>query len=291
MNTVTKCFVGCAAAFVMSTGTASFGAMTDELTGNLFHQTGAPYDTNVSIAPNNPQNMGGSSAIAGSNYPIGVGDSAPLDGNVSTGWGSGTFGSGGMLNIGLTRGAYNVGSGFTTTAFDEITMVRIWFGEYVNNDQSYWQKFPTQVKIAYTDTTNFYPGNGYTYNSTTLGTTPADWDTNASITLVNGAAPSAPGNAAYATGDGWVSLAGVFDAGHTQSVTGNLTYGYVDLAVSIPAGTTSILFSFGEVNSGTGNQGGLDIREFQAIPEPASLGLLGMAGLALLARRRSTASV
>lgn len=63
--------------------------------------------------------------------------------------------------------------------------------------------------------------------------------------------------------------------------------GYVDFAVSAPAGTKSIFFDFGAGQDTTPSPGFDRISEVQAFaPEPASLGLLGLGGLSLLARRR-----
>ncbi len=62
---------------------------------------------------------------------------------------------------------------------------------------------------------------------------------------------------------------------------------YTDFAVSAPTGTKSLFFDFGAGQDTTGNVGFARIGEVQAFaPEPASLGLLALGGLSLLARRR-----
>lgn len=297
MSTMTKSLIGCAAIMALGISTTSYGAeITDELPGNLFHQTGAPVDGNVSIAPNGPQNTNGAGNVVGSSgYPVGTGNSPILDGNVATGYGWGRAIGGkedvAMANVGLTRGYYeNNGSSFVTVPFtSSIGIIRIWAAEYYNSldPVESWTKFPDQIKITFTDKTNLHVWDGNTYNSNTLGTTPSAWDQVATISSINGGATSAPANTVYDYNEGWINLDGEFI--RTAEPTQSRVYytGYIDLAVSIPAGTTSILISFGQVNNATGHLGGLDIREIQAIvPEPASLGLLGMAGLGLLTRRR-----
>lgn len=283
-----KQFLG--AAMVLALGTATHAAITDELPGNLFRQTGAPYDGNVSIAINNPQNMGGGSGVMGPGeihgYPIGDGQSPALDGDVTTGWDTGTFGGGGMLNFAMTQGYFRTDGSFENVAFSKIGMIRLWMGNYINEDQSSWQAFPEQLKIAYT-TAPFPPGDSYSYNSNTLGITPGDWNTNATILSVNGAAPTAPSNSAYDPALGWVNLADTYIT--TPSSSPRRDYGYVDLVVDIPEGATSVLISLGQINSGTGNPGGAFVADIQAVvPEPASLGVFALAGIGLLARRRPT---
>lgn len=259
-------------------------AVTDELSGNLFHQYNqplAPYG--VGVAVNNPQNMSGGQWVGnGPTYPAG-GNSYLLDGNAFTGWGAGTFSGGGMCNVGFTQGEFSADQGsFTNTPFGAITTIRIWAQNHINDDSSVWISMPQQVKVAYT-TANFNPGNGYNYNSGTLGVTPATWGTDGTITSVNGAVPTAPSDPAYATSLGWVDLTGKMT--FAQTIDSHKTLAYADLSVSIPAGATSVLLSFGQtVNS----PGGLNIMEVQAVavPEPVTMGLLATAGAGLLIRRR-----
>ena len=220
--------------------------MAQVLPGNLFSQNGAPLGSNISIAVNNPQNMGGGGRVGGdtSNYPIG-GSSPILDGNSSTVWNAGVFSGGGMCNVGITQGAYTDGSGnsFTNVPFAAIDTIRISAQNYLNSPPDNWFiKFPQQVEIAYT-TSSFSPGNGFTYNSGTLGVLPGTWDNVATITAVNGAAPSSATSNDPAYGTGWVNLNGAFTQGVTV-INGNSTGAYVDLTVAIPAGATSIMISF-----------------------------------------------
>ncbi len=268
----------------------------NEIVGNLFHQFGPPQNGNVSIAVNNPQNMGGGNWIGGNtaSYPV-YGPSPVLDGDLDTAWNSGTFGISNMLNIAITRGYYNGdASAFTTVPFWYITKVRIWATDYINDPNNpsttTWISFPQQIHIAYT-TNNIYPGNGYGYNSDGIPyLTPATWDQNVSILSVNDAAPTAPGNPNY--GAGWVDLTGQFTGGLTNlSVCcgASSERAYVDLTMFIPLGATSIGISFGNVGGTYGtpgsSPGGLQINEIQAIPEPSALAMVALGGLVFLGRR------
>ncbi len=244
--------------------------LAQSLPGNLFSQNGAPLGSNVSIAVNNPQNMGGGGWVGGdtSNYPIG-GSSPILDGNSSTVWNAGVFSGGGMCNVGITQGAYTDASGnsFTNVPFAAIDTIRISAQNYLNSPPDNWFiKFPQQVEIAYT-TSSFSPGNGFTYNSGTLGVLPGTWDNVATITAVNGAAPTSATSNDPAYGTGWVNLNGAFTQGMTV-INANSAGAYVDLTVAIPAGATSIMISFGEDNSSTGNPGGIAIADISATLHP-----------------------
>jgi hypothetical protein len=288
MNRIAMATCGVAVVGLLAAGAATSHAapIIDELPGNLFHQYNAPSDPNVGIAINNPQNMGGGAWSGnGPTYPTG-GNSFVLDGDVTSQWDAGTFSGGGMLNVGITQGYYSADtSTFTTTPFGAIGTIRVWARQYLNNDGSSWTAFPQQVKIAYMTTANFNPGNGFSYNSDTLGVTPGLWNNAATISAVNGAAPA---NITYGTVGGWVDLDGQFTQG-TVVESSNATRAYVDLSVNIPAGATSILLSFGQDNTGTGNQGGVAIRDIQAyapLPEPGTASLLAIGSLALLRRRR-----
>ncbi len=278
-----------AVAIVAAAAQAVSAATINELPGNLFHQNGAPVGGNVSIAINGPQNQqGGNGALGPSNpYPV-YGPSPILDGDLDTAWAVGIFTDGAMANVAVAKGYYtdNTGSTFVGTPFTQVAQIRIWAAQYQNDDLSFWQKYPQQVKVAYTTTANVNLGNAYSLNSGTIGQTPATWNTNVAITALNGVAPAAPANSAYATGDGWVRLDNTFISQSTAN--SHQILGYVDLSINIPVGATSILLSFGQDNTSTGNQGGLDIREIQAyVPEPSSLGLLALGGTALLRRRRA----
>ncbi len=272
----------------------------NELTDNLFHQYGPPQTGNVSIAVNNPQNMGGGQWIGGStaSYPV-YGPSPVLDGDLDTVWNSGTFGISNMLNIAITRGYYNAdASAFTTVPFGYLTQIRIWATDYINDPNNpsttTFISFPQQIHIAYT-TNNIYPGNGYGYNSDGIPyLTPPTWDQNVTIFAVNGAAPTAPGNPDY--GAGWVDLTGKFTQGLTNLNT-HQDLAYVDLNMYIPVGATSVGISFGNVGGTYGtpgtSPGGLLINEIQAIPEPSVVAFVFLGGLAILRRRagRSLKSV
>jgi hypothetical protein len=60
---------------------------------------------------------------------------------------------------------------------------------------------------------------------------------------------------------------------------------YVDLMVNIPAGATSLLFGFG-INDTFGQATGITDIQASAVPEPATISLMGLASLGLLSRRR-----
>ena len=264
---------------------------TNQAGGNLFYQNGLPTNGNVTVALNNPQNMSGGNSVinldgSSCGYPAGCTGSPVLDNNPSTVWNAGTFSGGGMCNVGITLGSYNSDESSFNVApggFPEIVKIRIWATNTRNTDGSWWITFPQQVEIAYT-TVNFTGvGNGDSYNSGTLGVMPATWPNLVPITAVNGGAPI-PGTGAYSTAGGgdpdWVEL--------PQSVwTGGLTYlsisqqlAYVDLAVNIPAGATSVGISFGQDNSGTSDPGGLSIADIQAFapPNPFQITSLALSG-------------
>ena len=281
---------------------------TEVPTGNLFYQNGAANAPNVSLVINNPQNMSGGNGVGGPNYWVG-GNSPVLDGTISTVWNAGTFGldyngskGEGMCNVAVSQGSYtppppgsptNTVGTFTSVPFGAIGTIRIW-AEEQPTPTGVWVNYPQQVKVAYA-TTNLGAGiigNGFNYNSGTLGVTPPSWNINADITAVNGGAPSAPTDSVYTPAEGWV--AGAFTQGVTVISSGGygVTAAYMDLTVNIPAGATSVMISFGQDNAGTGNQGGLTIADLQAfgpVPEPGSLGLLavGSLGLLLLKRHKS----
>lgn len=257
---------------------------------NLFQQTGAPLDPNVSIAINNPQNMSGGQWAGGaaSPYPV-YGPSPVLDGDTGTWWNAGTESDGKMLNVAMTKGYYSLDhNSFTNIAFDQIGRIRIYATEQPTGS-GVWNNFAKQIKVAYT-TAALNPGNGFKYNSSTLGDVPGDWNMTAAITGVNGVAPSAAADSVnYSTAKGWVATD--FSQGVT-TVGNGLTEAYMDLTLAIPAGATSVMISFGEDNINTGNQGGMMINEIQAfVPEPASLGLLGLVCVGMLGRRHKRASV
>lgn len=298
MHAGVKKLVGLAA--LLAVATTGHAAITDELPGNLFRQTGAPADGNVSIAINRHANAStgsGGTTVTGEPYPIGTGNSPLLDGNVLTGVTSATIdNTGAMANYAVARGFYDSQDvkKFTNVPFTtEIGLIRIWAQQSKDSSRpsGYWHNFPMQVKVAYT-ASNVNIENGGTLNSDTLGVTPSAWGLDATISSVNGHAPTSPADPAYDPALGWVNLEGLF-AGLTVSETNsNVTYGYVDLAVGIPAGATSVLISFGgNIYEATGSQGGLQILDFQAsaIPEPASFGVLGMVGAGLMLRRRNKA--
>jgi hypothetical protein len=226
-------------------------------TTDLFHQYASATTPAVGVVVNNPQNMTGGQWVGGPlTYP--VGGSSPIeDGNPQTSWNSGTFGSTAMANIAFTSGSFDAtGSTFTNTPFSAIGDIRIWAAQ-----NGTWNPDPGQIQIAYT-TSSFNPGNAYTYNSGTLGVLPSTWNTTALVTEVNG---SAPNSETYGSGTGWTNLSGAFTQGNV-AIGGGLTSKYVDLAVNIPAGATSIAVSFGNVPGGTG---GLLIQDVQAFaPNP-----------------------
>jgi autotransporter-associated beta strand protein len=247
------------------------GQYTD-LPGDLFLQQNvpqAPFTTGIVI--NNPQDMGGGNWVGGStsNYPV-SGNSPVLDGSGTNTWYAGTFdpSGGGMCNVGITSGVYSAdASSFTNVPFGAIDTIRIYAQNYLNSPpNNWWVTFPQQVEIGYT-TASFNPGNGYSYNSGTLGVLPGTWNNVATITAVNGAPvlSATSNNSAYGTG--WANLNGDFTQG--LSILGpSSSSAYVDLTVAIPAGATSICVSFGQDNSGTGNPGGLAIAGIQATLHP-----------------------
>jgi hypothetical protein len=278
------------AALFLALGAVSLAqaAIINELPGNLFHQNGAPAGSNVSLAVNNPQNMGGGGWIGdvsggAPNYPVGLGQSPVLDGNLDTKWSAGSFSGGAMCNFSISQGVFSAdGMTFNATPFQKIGTIRIWAADWINDDSSVWNAFPKQVKIAYTTNAAIYNaiGNGYAHNSDTLGVLPGDWANDVTITAVNGNPVSTMD---YGEGHGWTDLNGLFNQGNIL-VNSHQTDAYVDLTVNIPAGATSVMVSLGQTPD---SPGGLAVIDVQAsVPEPASLGLLGFATTGLLIRRR-----
>ena len=237
--------------------------------------------------------MGGGDWVGGPNngnnendYPYGTGQSAVLNNTASTSsvWYAGTFSGGGMANVGITQGAWTdtTTQTFTNTPFGAIDTIRIVAQNYLNSPPAtWWQEFPQQIEIGYT-TATFNPNNGFSFNSGTLGVLPGTYSNIATITAVNGAAPTSATNinSAYTgtvNGDGsitgWVNLTNAFTQGVTvlggsAGNSGYQTEAYVDLTVAIPAGATSICVSFGQDNGDTGNPGGLAIAAIQATLHP-----------------------
>jgi hypothetical protein len=296
MNRIAMATCGVAVVGLLAAGAATSHAapIIDELQGNLFHQNGAPHNGNVSIAVNNTGG-GGSNGVTGGNWVGGdtthypINDASPiLDGDLSTAWNSGTVSDPGMLNVGITQGYYGTdpnNDGFTTVPFSKIAIIRIWASDYINDfgpPKVMWQSLPVQVKVGYTTAANFDSHDGNKFKSSALGILPASWDQEATITAVNGVSSS---TVSYGSGTGWTDLTGDFI---TTPETDRISRGYVDLTVNIPAGATSVLLSFGQINTSTGNQGGLVIRDIQAssVPEPTTFGLLAVGSLALLRRRQ-----
>lgn len=272
--------------FIVLAGTASAAqaAITDPLPGNLFLQTGAPSGGNVSIAINGPSNRGGGDDPTGDDpYPDG-GNSPVLDGNVTTGWNTGTFNGGTELNFAMTKGSYEAdNSTFNAVAYGtQIETIRIWAENYINSDNSIYQQLPQQVAVAYSTQTTFdnVINNGGSYDTNTLGTLPSTWSSNqVAITAVNGVASTE----AVDYGTDWADLSNSWDIVETGLNGGHSELGYVDLSVVIPADATSVMISLGGTPYAYEI---MDVQAIGAVPEPASLGLLGLSSLALLARRR-----
>jgi hypothetical protein len=251
--------------------------ITDPLPGNLFAQTGAPLDPNVSIAIDGPSNRGGGFDPSGGNYP--VGGNSPVS--------TGNFYGGTELNFAMTKGSFASNkTNFNAVPYGvEIGTIRIWAENFINQDGSTWEALPQQVAVAYSTQTYFDNtiGNGGSYNTSTLGTLPS-WVTQTPILGVNGDAPTE----ATSYGTGWADLSSSWNMviqPVPQQVSG---LGYVDLTVDIPADATSVLISLG----GDPEPGGDAIADVQAIavPEPATIGVLGIAGAGLLVRRRRSNS-
>ncbi len=281
MNNLRDKCIAMAVGTVMLGGIATAGA-TEIPAGNLFYQNGTATAPNVSLIINNPQDMGGGGWIGGPGTYPNSGTSPVLDGNTSTTWSAGTFSGAGMCNVGISQGSYN-GSTFTTVPFGAIDTIRVWAENYINSDGSTWQAMPQVVAVAYTTSTNLTTiGNGYAYNSPSVGTLPSTWNTTATILAVNGGTPGTPFDPTdYPTASGWV--AGDFSQGTVTGLNGgHSTLAYMDLGVNIPAGATSVMISFGQDGSATApgynSPGGLAIAEIHFVHSRTNLAGSGSGG-------------
>ncbi len=174
------------------------------------------------------------------------------DGNLDSGWASGQDSN---LNISITAGSLSEdGSTFNQNTFGAINDIRIWT-QYVAysypNQSSPWEGPVSQIKVIYSMTTNTaasggsWWGNGSILNGPNTGI----WNYSAPITAVNGAPVTADSN-------GFVDLTPFETSANLGAVEdgfgafGNSTgVAYpVQLSVAIPAGATSVVFEFGNVD-------------------------------------------
>ena len=183
--------------------------------------------------------------------------------------------------------------------FGAIDLIRVWgqgaFNGYVNGQFNGYVIPPEEVAVWYgymaSNQTNFYTINAGNFTNS------------AAITAVNGAAPSFTTYNGPSGGYTGVQYASLLNAYTNPPVADNvsdqnLAY-YVDLSVNIPAGANAIFLQFGvspnrTFGAGGSGNGGMYINAIQAadvaVPEPTSLCLLGLCGLALLLlmRRQTT---
>jgi hypothetical protein len=174
------------------------------------------------------------------------------------------YGSGASNDVGVEIFAETAPVGGTpaTTFGQEINLIRFYTAvSYRTN--------PTEVAVYYGFDSGQSDNNGVFARS-------SSYAAQATISAVNGSAP--------VTAGGFTSMA----TAYTNTVADHDEYGstaayYVDLSVDIPATANAVLIDFG--NS---DPNGMVINEIQAadVPEPASLGVLGVGSLAMLARRR-----
>lgn len=251
-------------------------AILDELPGNQFKSTSDAKAVYVS----NPQDMSWGSGVTGTTG----GDSPVTDGDLSTHWDSGRSTN---MNVGFTAGYFDTG-GFVHDTFGEIKVIRIWAADnrYPNNDGTYYVISPPRLRISYTTAALPNPGDAYTYNGDMHGSN-TNYPNQVAISSVNGIAiaPTTDyvtlGQTAFTNGgSGGVSADGY-----------NLRY--IDVGVNIPAGAASIALQFGDIYNpiNISETQGMVIADVQAaVPEPGTLGLLGIGAMGLLARRRGKAA-
>ncbi len=261
-----------AVAGVAGLACSAHAAILDELPGNEFKSTAAANAVYVS----NPQDMTWGSGVTG---PSG-GDSPVTDGDISTHWDSGrsTY-----MNVGFTAGHFNSGT-FVQNTFGEIKLIRIWAADnrYPNDDGTYYVISPPRLRISYTTAALPNPSDAYTYNGDMHGSN-TNYPNYVTISSLNGISitPTTDyvtlGQTAFTNG----GSSGVSVDGYTMR--------YVDVGVNIPAGATSVALQFGDIYNPikTNETQGMVIADVQAaVPEPGSLGVLGIGAMGLMVRRR-----
>lgn len=183
---------------------------------------------------------------------------------------------------------YYAPSAFVQGSYGTITDIRIW----TSATNSYQFNAPSEVAIYYSTQSNPEVGGGGWWgnipgvSSSNVLTGPGDYTNVATILGVSGSiAPTSAGDSSNPDAVALTSSNYTVDTTDTTDSNGR---SYVDLTVAIPAGATSLLFDFGTSPGYAEDVGIADIQAsaLSPVPEPASIGVLGMAAAGLLVRRR-----